>query len=523
MSPPGSGAVRPAVLCICDGWGEREELAGNAIALARTPHMDRLRAEAPWTLVAAHGTAVGLPPGQQGNSEVGHLTIGAGRVVLQDLTRIDAAIADGSFYSNPALVAAVDRARDRGAALHCLGLVSPGGVHAHQHHLVALMELCRRRGLDRVYIHAFTDGRDTPPASGRGFLAELLERLTALGTGRLASLIGRYYAMDRDRRWDRIARAYATICGDGGAVATDPLAVMDAHYAQGLTDEFVPPTRLADDAGPLPRLRAGDSVVHLSFRPDRARQLTHALVDQNFDAFPRGPRLDDLEMVTLTSYEADLPVTVAFAKPDVRHTLGEVVAEAGLRQFHVAETEKYAHVTYFINGGREAPLPGEERLLVPSPRVATYDTVPQMSAPALAQAVVERLAAATDALIVVNFANADMVGHTGSLPATIAAVETLDGCVGAIVEAVRARSGLLCLTADHGNAELMVDAATGTPRTAHTTNPVPLVLAGAPPGTTLAAGGGLRDVAPTLLGAMGLPVPEMMTGSDLTRREAPSQ
>ncbi|HUY61645.1 MAG TPA: 2,3-bisphosphoglycerate-independent phosphoglycerate mutase, partial [Candidatus Dormibacteraeota bacterium] len=369
MSPPGSGAVRPAVLCICDGWGEREELAGNAIALARTPHMDRLRAEAPWTLVAAHGTAVGLPPGQQGNSEVGHLTIGAGRVVLQDLTRIDAAIADGSFYSNPALVAAVDRARDRGAALHCLGLVSPGGVHAHQHHLVALMELCRRRGLDRVYIHAFTDGRDTPPASGRGFLAELLERLTALGTGRLASLIGRYYAMDRDRRWDRIARAYATICGDGGAVATDPLAVMDAHYAQGLTDEFVPPTRLADDAGPLPRLRAGDSVVHLSFRPDRARQLTHALVDQNFDAFPRGPRLDDLEMVTLTSYEADLPVTVAFAKPDVRHTLGEVVAEAGLRQFHVAETEKYAHVTYFINGGREAPLPGEERLLVPSPRV----------------------------------------------------------------------------------------------------------------------------------------------------------
>ncbi len=517
------GSVRPAVLCICDGWGERDAVAGNAIALARTPHIDRLRAEAPWTLVAAHGGAVGLPDGQQGNSEVGHLTIGAGRVVLQDLTRIDGAIADGSFYANPALVAAVDRARDRGAALHCFALISPGGVHGHQEHLLALLELCRRRGLDRVYVHGFTDGRDTPPSSARGFLAELLQHLAPHGPGRLASLIGRYYAMDRDRRWDRVARAYQTICGDGGEVSPDPLALLDAHYARGLTDEFLPPTRLADATGPLPRLRAGDSVVHLNFRPDRARQLTHALVDPEFDAFPRGPRLDDLEVVTLTSYEAGLPVAVAFAKPDVQRPLGEVVAEAGLRQFHVAETEKYAHVTYFINGGREAALPGEERLLVPSLRVATYDTVPQMRAPALAQAVVDRLAAATEALIVVNFANADMVGHTGSLPATVAAVETVDRCVGALVEAVRARGGLFCLTADHGNAEMMVDPTTGSPRTAHTTSPVPLLLMGAPPGTTLAAGGGLRDVAPTLLRAMGLPVPEVMTGSDLARREAPSQ
>ena len=515
---PPTGPIVPAVLCIADGWGEAEAGPGNAIRLARTPHLDALRRRAQATVLAAHGGAVGLPCGQQGNSEVGHLTIGAGRVVPQDLTRISAAIADGSFFANPALVGAVSGARDRGRAVHVLGLVSPGGVHSHSDHLLAIFALCRRLGSSDCHLHAFLDGRDTPPVSGAAFLEEVLARLAALGTGTLASVGGRYFAMDRDQRWDRTARAYAVITGSGGPVTEDPIAYVRAQNAAGVGDEFVPPARVAAGGHPPVRLLPGDTVIHANFRPDRARQLTHALVDEGFDAFPRGSLVAGLQVVTLTPYERDLAVA-AFAKPDVADTLGATVAGHGLTQFHVAETEKYAHVTYFVNGGRERPLPGEERLLVPSPRVATYDLEPEMGAAAITRAVVARVRARRDALVIVNFANGDMVGHTGDLDATVRAVEAVDRGVGAIAAAASAGGFVLCFTADHGNAEAMLDPATGGPRTAHTTSPVPLLLAlpgrGAAGARTLAAGGALQDVAPTLLQAMGLSAPAAMTGRDL--------
>ncbi len=516
---PSAGPIVPAVLCIADGWGEGPPGPGNAIRLARTPSLDDLRRRAAVTTLLAHGVAVGLPEGQQGNSEVGHLTIGAGRVVPQDLTRIGAAIADQSFYATPALVAAIRRARDRGRAVHVLGLCSPGGVHSHQQQLEAVFELCRRLDCPRAHLHAFLDGRDTPPMSGADHLAATLHRLDAIGVGRLASVSGRYFAMDRDRRWDRTARAYAVIAGTGGDRTADPVAYVRDQYARGVGDEFVPPAAVAAAGEPPVRVEDGDTVIHANFRPDRARQLVHALVDERFTAFDRGRRLEDLAVVTFTPFEAGLEVAVAFAKPDVLGTVGEAVAAAGLTQFHVAETEKYAHVTYFVNGGREIPLGGESRLLIPSPRVATYDRAPEMSAAAIADAVVERIRSGTDALVIVNFANADMVGHTGDLAATVLAAEAVDRGVGAIERAARAAGWWLCVTADHGNAEQMRDPATGGPRTAHTTNPVPMVLAGPAGGRPprMAAGGALRDVAPTLLGAMGIAVPPAMTGSDLRR------
>ena len=505
--------VRPFVLVVLDGWGDNPDPYGNAIAAAKTPELDRLEQSCLHTTVAASGEAVGVPAGQQGNSEVGHLTIGAGRIIFQPLAAISRAIDDGSFYENAALCETVDRARDRGVALHCLGLISPGGVHSHQDHAVALAELARRRGLNSVWFHAFLDGRDEPPTSAVGFLRTFLDELDHVGVGAIASLSGRYYAMDRDRRWDRVARAYEVIAGDGDGIAADAVAYVETQYVLDVTDEFVPPVSILHDGARI-RIEDGDSIVFFNFRPDRARELSHALVDVDFDAFPRSRVLRDVDLVTFTEYERDLDARVAFPREDVRHTLAEEVSAAGLRQFHVAETEKYAHVTYFINGGREAPFDGEERLLVPSQRVPTYDTVPEMSAAGITDAVVAHLEAGDDALIIANYANADMVGHTGVFDATVRAVETVDACIGRIARAVDAAHGGLLITADHGNAEYKIDRRDGTVLTAHTTSPVPVIVCGAGAGP-LRESGGLRDIAPTVLDAMGIPVPAEMTGRSL--------
>ncbi|MDQ6857226.1 MAG: 2,3-bisphosphoglycerate-independent phosphoglycerate mutase [Candidatus Dormibacteraeota bacterium] len=508
-------AVRPFVLAVLDGWGQSDESFGNAIAAAATPTVDRLMRRWPWTAVAASGEAVGLPSGQQGNSEVGHLTIGAGRVIYQPLTCINRAIADGSFFDNPALCQAVDAAIQRGTALHCLGLTSPGGVHSDQAHAVALAELARRRGLTRVYFHAFTDGRDEPPTSAAGFVGRFIDELSAAGCGRVVGVAGRYFAMDRDTRWERTRAAYEQLAGDGPCrVVPDAVEYIESQYAQGVTDEFLPPVSVGTDAAHPVRIENGDSVVFFNFRPDRARQLSHALVDRDFAGFERSRVLEDLHFVTFTEYERDLAAHVAFARQDVSHTLAEEVAGAGLEQFHVAETEKYAHVTYFINGGREDPFRGEERLLVPSPRVATYDTTPAMSAQAITDAVVDHIEGGRDALVIVNFANPDMVGHTGIFDATVRAVEVVDGCLDRIERAALAAGGGLLITADHGNAELKVDVRDNSPLTAHTTSPVPVILCGTD-ATRLRNGGGLADVAPTVLAAMGLAVPAEMTGRSL--------
>jgi 2,3-bisphosphoglycerate-independent phosphoglycerate mutase len=510
-------AVRPFLLVVCDGWGENPDLFGNAIAAASTPVVDELRRRWPWVVVEASGEAVGLPAGQQGNSEVGHLTMGAGRVIFQDLPRISRDIEQGTFFENPALCGAVDRARDTGTALHCMGLVSPGGVHSHMRHGLALAELAKRRGLDRVHYHAFTDGRDEPPTSAAEFVGEFVAELGRIGVGSIASVSGRYYAMDRDKRWDRTQRAYEVIAGEGNGVAADAVHYIEDCYARGVTDEFIEPASIVPLGGSRVRIEDGDAVIFFNFRPDRARQLSHALLDEEFDGFPRSRRPKRLHFVSFTEYEANLPAVVAFPKEEVRRTLAEVVSDAGLRQFHVAETEKYAHVTYFINGGREAPFPGEERLLVPSPKVATYDATPAMSAQAVTDAVVRRLRESEDALIVVNYANPDMVGHTGVFDATVRAVEVVDGCIGRISQAVLERGGAMMMTADHGNAELKVDRRDGSRLTAHTLSPVPVLLCGTD-ASTLRAGGGLADVGPTVLTVMGLPIPEVMTGRDLAQR-----
>jgi 2,3-bisphosphoglycerate-independent phosphoglycerate mutase len=505
--------VRPFVLVILDGWGYSLDSYGNAIAAARTQELDALESRCPHTTVDASGEAVGLPAGQQGNSEVGHLTIGSGRLIYQPLSRIHRAIADGSFYENAAMGAAVDRARDRGSALHCLGLISPGGVHSHLEHAVAIAELARRRGLNAVWFHVFLDGRDEPPSSAAGFVHTFVEQLSRVGVGAVASVCGRYFAMDRDRRWDRTQRAYEVIAGAGNGSAADPVAYIRSQYAAGVTDEFVAPASVLH-GGRRVRIEDGDSIIFFNFRPDRARQLSHALIDADFDGFSRSRVLRDVDLVTFTEYERDLNAGVAFPREDVRHTLAEEISAAGLRQFHVAETEKYAHVTYFINGGRETAFDGEERLLVPSQRVPTYDTVPEMSAEGVTDAVVARLEQGEDALLIANFANADMVGHTGDFDATVRAVECVDTCLGRIARAVHSARGGLLITADHGNAEYKIDRRDGSVLTAHTTSPVPVILCGAGAGP-LRGGGGLRDIAPTVLEAMGVAVPVEMTGTSL--------
>jgi 2,3-bisphosphoglycerate-independent phosphoglycerate mutase len=507
--------ARPLILVIIDGWGYRTDPFGNAIAAARTPNWTALWERWPHTTLAAAGEPVGLPAGQQGNSEVGHLNIGAGRVVYQDLTRINLSIQDDSFAHNEVLREAMRAAR-AGHALHLMGLVSPGGVHSSSQHLYALLRMAHDVGLEHVYIHAFTDGRDEPPTSAAGYVGDLVTEIGRIGSGQIASVSGRYYAMDRDQRWDRLEKAYRTVVEASGPTASDPVALITENYRAGKTDEFVPPTRIVPGGGPPPpAMRDGDTVIFFNFRPDRARQLSHAILDQHWAHFPRTavPRL--AQFVTFTEYEKGLPAEVAFADDPLAECLAEVIARQGWSQFHTAETEKYAHVTYFLNGGREAAFPGEDRLLVPSPRVATYDQQPAMSAAPVTDAVVQRILKGGDGLVVVNYANPDMVGHTGAFDATVRAVEVVDAMLARVAGAVLPRGGILAITADHGNAELKVDRATGAPLTAHTTNPVPLIIAGSDQVRGLREGGKLGDVAPTLLHLARVDVPGAMTGEDL--------
>jgi len=516
--PQGSGAqgrgYRPVVLVILDGWGYAPPGPGNAVALANTPVFDDLWQRWPHGLLEASGLAVGLPPGQMGNSEVGHLNIGAGRVVYQDLTRITKAIADGEFFANPVLKTAFAQARERGARFHLMGLVSNGGVHADLGHLKACLEMAGREGVHDVVVHAFLDGRDTPPRSAIAYLREVQGYMDALGVGRFGTVSGRYYAMDRDTRWERIALAYAAMVYGRGEAAPDAIAAVEAAYERGENDEFVKPTVIEPHEGNL--VRDGDVCLFFNFRPDRARELTRAFTENPFDLFDRGPAPPKVSFVTMTQYKKEFPLPVAFPPEAVEHVLAEVLAEQHLRQLHIAETEKYAHVTFFFNGGVEREVDGETRILVPSPRdVATYDQKPQMSADEVADEVVRQLATGAYDFVVVNFANADMVGHSGVLAAAIAAVEAVDRCLGRLVPAALAAGGVCLITADHGNAEHMIDADGGA-NTAHTTNPVPFIAT--VPGVRVRQGGILADIAPTILHLLGLTAPAAMTGRDLLER-----
>ncbi len=496
----------PVLLLILDGFGHRDDPIDNAIAAARTPNWNRMRASYPHTLIDTFGRHVGLPDGQMGNSEVGHMNLGAGRIVYQDLTRIEAAIDSGEFDGNPALCAAIDAVRD-GGTLHVLGLLSDGGVHSHQDQIFAFLRLAKSRGAARIAVHAFLDGRDTPPQSAGPSLMALADVCAHTGA-RVASICGRYYAMDRDNRWDRVERAWrAVVDGESDHIASDAGSALIAAYARGETDEFVLPTVIGDGAP----FADGDAVVFMNFRADRARQLVHAFVDVTFDHFRRRS-LRLAHFTTLTEYEGGLPVDVAFAPQSMDKVLPDVLADRGLTQLRIAETEKYAHVTFFFSGGREAPYAGEERILVPSPRVATYDLQPEMSCPELVAQLTDAIASRRFDFIVCNIANPDMVGHTGIFDAAVKAVETVDWALGQLEAAVLSSGGEMLVTADHGNLELMRDPDTGQPHTSHTIGPVPLMYVGRR-ALMLRDGGSLRDVAPTVLALMGLPQPDEMTGS----------
>jgi 2,3-bisphosphoglycerate-independent phosphoglycerate mutase len=503
----------PALLVVMDGYGLAAAGPGNAIALAEKPELDRLFAQWPTAPITCSGLAVGLPEGQMGNSEVGHLNIGAGRVVFQELTRINLALADGSITTNPVLLEAMGGAVADGHAVHFMGLVSDGGVHSHISHLFGLLEMAKASGAERVYVHCFLDGRDVAPTSGAGFVADVQAHLDELGVGRIATVVGRYYAMDRDRRWERVERAWRALVLAEGRAESDAVDAIEASYSAGVTDEFVDPMVLEDGEG---RIRDGDAVVFFNFRPDRAREITRALVDPAFDAFER-PQQPRLRFVCLTQYDPTIPAPVAFPKDLPRCTLADVLAEAGLRQLHIAETEKYAHVTFFLNGGAEPPKPGEERLLVPSPKVATYDLQPEMSEPQVTARLVDAIETDRADVYIVNYANCDMVGHTGVLGATIEAVEAVDRGVGRIVAAIRDKGGVALITSDHGNAEKMLASDGVSPFTAHTPDAVPLICV-ADGVRSLGQDGRLCDVAPTLLDLIGIAQPAEWTGASLLRR-----
>ncbi|MDX1370604.1 2,3-bisphosphoglycerate-independent phosphoglycerate mutase [Pseudomonas sp.] len=508
-----SATPKPLVLIILDGFGHSDSTEYNAIHAANTPVYDHLRATQPHSLISGSGMDVGLPDGQMGNSEVGHMNLGAGRVVYQDFTRVTKAIRDGEFFDNPAITSAVDRAVNAGKAVHILGLLSDGGVHSHQDHLVAMAELAAQRGADKIYLHAFLDGRDTPPRSAQAFIELLDSTFARLGKGRIASLIGRYFAMDRDNRWDRVEQAYNLIVnGQGQFNASNALEGLQAAYARGENDEFVKATTLGEPV----KVEDGDAVVFMNFRADRARELTRAFVEADFQDFPRArlPQLADFVM--LTQYAANIPAPSAFAPASLTNVLGEYLAKNGKTQLRIAETEKYAHVTFFFSGGREEPFEGEERILIPSPNVATYDLQPEMNAPEVTDRIVEAIEQQRYDVIVVNYANGDMVGHTGVFDAAVRAVECLDSCVGRIVAALDKVGGEALLTADHGNVEQMEDACTGQVHTAHTCEPVPFIYIGKRP-LRMREGGVLADVAPTMLTLMGLPIPQEMTGTSIIK------
>ncbi len=503
--------IKPAVLLILDGWGMRAEAADNAIRQAATPGWDRLWADYPHTTLQTAGLAVGLPAGQMGNSEVGHQNLGAGRVVYQELTRIGQAIQTGDFYNNPVLTKAVDKAIAAGSTLHILGLLSPGGVHSHEDHIYAMLRLAAERGARQVAVHAFSDGRDCPPQSAAESLARLQTQCTQLGVGRLVSLIGRFYAMDRDQRWERIQPAYDLLTqGIAEYQYEDAQTALAAAYARGKTDEFIEPTCI----GAAAPIQDGDVVINMNYRSDRVRQITRALTEPMFTGFARAAWPQLAYHVCLTEYDQNFALPVAYSPERLEDTLGAILARQGLRQLRIAETEKYAHVTFFFNGGVEEPNEGETRILVPSPKVETYDLQPAMSAPEVTDKLVTAIAAGTYDAIICNYANGDMVGHTGNYAAAVQAVETLDTCIGQVVAATQAAGGELLITADHGNAEQMRDPETAQPHTAHTTNPVPLLYIGQQT-TQLRDGAALCDVAPTLLQILGLPQPTAMTGQTI--------
>ena len=511
--------VRPVVLVIRDGFGERAEKSGNAVAAARTPVHDALFASCPWTLLGAAGMSVGLPEGQMGNSEVGHLNMGAGRIVYQDLTRISKAIADGGFFENEALLGAVRHAKTHNSNLHLMGLVSDGGVHSHNTHIYGLLELARQNGLDRVFVHCLMDGRDTSPKAGAGYVRELEAKAREIGAGRVATVCGRYWAMDRDNRWDRVEKAYHAFTAGEGRAAKGPAAFLEECYKSEETDEFIKPTVVVgEDGKPVGLVRAEDALLFFNFRADRAREITRAFTEKDFDKFTRPEALFPY-YVCMTEYDAKFDLPVAFPPQSLKNILGEVMADNGLAQLRIAETEKYAHVTFFFSGGREEPFHGEDRALISSPKVATYDLKPEMSAFEVTGEVEKRLASGKYDLVVLNYANCDMVGHTGIFDAAVKAVETVDTCVGRVVAATKKAGGVAILTADHGNAEQMVDPVTGEAFTAHTTGKVHFILAdGSRRNAKLREGGILADIAPTILEIMGIPQPAEMTGKSILIR-----
>ena len=505
----------PLVLIVLDGWGIREDRDNNAIALARTPVYDALLARYPHAQLIASGEAVGLPGGQMGNSEVGHMNMGAGRIVYQDLTRIDKAVRDGELFQRPALAAAMDRCGDR-HALHFIGLVSDGGVHSHQRHLHALVQMAAQRMVPRVYVHVITDGRDSSPNGAARYIPELEAVMREAGVGQVASIVGRYYAMDRDKRWERTKLGYdAIVRGMAEKTTRDPLAAVQNSYAEGVTDEFIRPFVVVDaDGQPIGPIRDDDSVIFFNFRADRARQMTRAIALDDFDGFER-PNRPRVHYTTMTVYDRTFGLPVVFEPQTFTGNFADVLAEHARTNLRLAETEKYAHVTYFFNCGREEPYTGEDRILIPSQKVATYDLMPQMSAPGIADALVADITSGKNHVVICNFANADMVGHTGSVPATIAAVETLDVCLGRIMTALRSVGGTAIVTADHGNAEQMWDKELNGPHTAHTSNPVPVILCDESRVGHPMHDGSLRDVAPTMLGLLGITKSKEMTGASL--------
>lgn len=501
-------AKKPLLLMILDGWGIAPPGPFNAVTEAKTPHLSQYFREYPHTQLTCSGEDVGLPAGQMGNSEVGHMNIGSGRIIYQELTRISKAIRDGEFFKNPVLLAAMQNAKEKGTALHLLGLVSDGGVHSHIEHLFALLELAKRCGLHQVYVHAFLDGRDVGPKTALTYIQQLEQKMQQLGVGKIATVSGRYYAMDRDKRWNRVEQAYRAIVLGEGAHFASAVAGIAASYAQGVNDEFVVPLVVEGGA----TLARGDSAIFFNFRPDRARELTRALHDAEFTAFARPADCRPVHYVCMTSYDATIKAPVAFAPEHYPDTLGEVLAKHGLHQLRIAETEKYAHVTFFFNGGVEQPNPLEERILIPSPKVATYDLQPEMSAYLVTEALLEQLRQDKFEVIILNFANPDMVGHTGIMPAAVKAIETVDACAGKIVPAVLALGGTVCITADHGNSEKMREE-DGTPCTSHTTNPVPFILVRQE--KRQLHPGRLSDIAPTMLALLHIEQPKAMTGNSL--------
>lgn len=507
-------------LIILDGFGINPKTEGNAIYEAKTPNLDRLKSEYPYISIQGSGMDVGLPEGQMGNSEVGHLNLGAGRIVYQDFTRVSKAIDDGSFFENEALLGAIDNVKQKGSSLHLMGLVSDGGVHSHQDHLYALVKLARDRGLSQVYIHCFMDGRDVPPASGKSYIEKLEDKLEELKFGKIATVMGRYYAMDRDKRWERNKLAYDALVDGEGLSADSAVAAMEQSYEAGIHDEFVKPTVIKNDNRPVATIGENDSVVFFNFRPDRARQLTSSFIDPNFNGFDRSRGYFPVYFVSMTEYDETFTnIHVAYEPEKLINTFGEYISGLGLKQLRIAETEKYAHVTFFFNGGVEHPNEGEDRVLIPSPKVATYDLKPEMSAYEVADEVIERIESNEYDVIILNYANCDMVGHTGIMDAAIEAVEAVDECVGRTVNAILQAGGRAIVTADHGNADQMVDYVTGEPHTAHTSNPVPFIFIDEDmKDVQLREGGRLADVAPTMLDVMGIEKPEDMTGKSLLKR-----